>query len=154
MTMAVVASATASARDFEMGGDNNYSIMAPEPGTHRPHTVAASAPRPRLLGHEKFVAKLHRGQRMYATRGSSGVVLPTPVPKTELIPPEGSDAFHTPALPQQQGRTILPGTTTSIPNLPHGPESFQDRASRCAHQTGVYGVPNGTVPQYMAACAM
>ena len=30
---------TANARDFEMGGDSNYSIMAPEPGTGSHHAA-------------------------------------------------------------------------------------------------------------------
>jgi hypothetical protein len=36
--------------------------------------------------------------------------------------------------------------------LPHGVETFQDRASRCAHQQGLYGVPGTASNQYMSAC--
>jgi hypothetical protein len=77
---------------------------------------------------------------------------PTPLPRTPFIPPEGGAAFTTHPLPQEQGRTVLPGGN-SVPNLLHGAETFQDRASRCSFQAGLYGVPNGTSPQqYMGAC--
>jgi hypothetical protein len=144
------------------------SIMTPErgsgihqrAGTYRgtsafdtkPATVAASPPRrPSLLGREKFVAKLHR-RGLYAARGSSGSVLPTPLPRTQLIPPEGGGTLTVPPLQQEQGPTRIPGTAQIVPNLPHGSETFQDRASRCAFQSGLYGVPGNLRNQYMGAC--
>jgi hypothetical protein len=143
-----------------------YSIMRPESGAgaHQhalPHrrsstpetTTAATAPphRPSLLGREKFIAKLHR-RGLYAARGSSGSVLPTPLPKTQLIPPEGGGTLTLPPLQQEQGPTRIPGTAKIIPNLPHGQETFQDRASRCTFQSGLYGVPGNLRNQYMGAC--
>jgi hypothetical protein len=122
-------------------GDNQYpnSIMAPEPGAHRPlHAVKPFAKR-----------SMHR--HVFAARGSSGSVLPTPLPRTQAIPPEGGAIATTHALPQEQGPTILPNRNP-IPNLPHGPETFQDRASRCAFQQGLSGVPATTSNQYMSAC--
>jgi hypothetical protein len=129
-------------------------------GTHRgssapemtPATVAAIQPHhPSLLGREKFISKLHR-RGLYAVRGSSGSVLPTPLPRTQLIPPEGGGMLTTRSLPQEQGPTIIPGRTRAIPNLAHGPETFQDRASRCAFQSGLYRVPGTLRGQYMGAC--
>ena len=136
--------AAAQARDFEMGGDNQYpySIMAPEPGTHQRTPSHAVKP---------LAKSAHR--HVMTARGSSGSVLPTPLPRTQAIPSEGRSIAATPALPQQQGPTILPGMNP-IPNLPHGPETFQDRASRCAHQQGLYGVPATASNQYMSACSM
>jgi len=145
-----------------------YSIMTPEHGagahqrsvTHRgagavettPITAATSQPhRPSLLGREKFIAKLHR-RGLYAARGSSGSVLPTPLPRTQLIPPEGGGTLTVPPLQQEQGPTRIPGTAKIIPNLPHGQETFQDRASRCTFQSGLYGVPGNLRNQYMGAC--
>jgi hypothetical protein len=144
-----------------------YSIMTPERGagihqrgsTHRgaraaetaPATTATEPHHPSLLGREKFVAKLHR-RGLYAARGSSGSVLPTPLPRTQLIPPEGGGALTVPPLQQEQGPTRIPGTAKIIPNLPHGQETFQDRASRCTFQSGLYAVPGNLRNQYMGAC--
>ena len=144
-----------------------YSIMTPErgAGAHQhalPHrrssTSVTTAPpaaapphRPSLLGREKFIAKLHR-RGLYAARGSSGSVLPTPLPRTQLIPPEGGGTLILPPLQQEQGPTRIPGTAKIIPSLPHGQETFQDRTSRCTFQSGLYGVPGNLRNQYMGAC--
>jgi hypothetical protein len=85
-------------------------------------------------------------------RGSSGSVLPTPLPRTQLIPPEGNSAPIVRALPKEQPPTEVPGLARPIPNLPHGAETFQDRASRCAYQQGINGVPGTASTRYMGAC--
>jgi hypothetical protein len=159
---------------FTAGEDQYpYSIMAPEPGSgphhgaaansHRRHGKTVRAPvKPSTDEVAKPSAEEPAGppptqtppRRVSVVRGSSGSVLPTPLPRTRLIPPEGGRSLTLPNLPQQQGNTVIPGSTIGIPNLPHGTETFQDRASRCAHQAGVYGVPGNTTTQYMAACAM
>jgi hypothetical protein len=71
-----------------------------------------------------------------------------------VIPPEGSGSLVTPALPQEQGPTIVPGAQGlgAVPNLPHGPETFQDRASRCSFQQGLNSIPGSASTQYMGAC--
>jgi hypothetical protein len=142
-TVAVAVVSTSQARDFEMGGDSSYpnSIIAPEPGAHRPaHTTKPLSPQ-----------ALHHHFR-YA-HGSSGSVLPTPLPKTQALPlPSGGNTLAVkPITTTEQGPTILPGGQ-AIPNLPHGPETFQDRASRCAHQQGLNGIPGGASNQYITAC--
>jgi hypothetical protein len=131
------------------------TIMTPEPGTkhHQAATVAPPAHRhPSLLGHERFVAKLHRPGVFVATRGSSGSVLPTALPRTTLIPPEGTGKLTLPPVSQEQGPSIVPGVANPVPNLPHGAETFQDRASRCAFQSGLYNVPGTARGQYMGGC--
>jgi hypothetical protein len=145
-----------------------YSIMTPERGvtphqrvsTHRGASTmaakttlptAAQPDHPSLLGREEFISKLHR-HGLYAARGSSGSVLPTPLPKTQLIPPEGGGTLTLPPMQQEQGPTRIPGTAKIIPNLPHGGETFQDRASRCTFQAGLYGVPGNLRNQYMGVC--
>ncbi len=133
------------------------TIMAPEPGTAGHHDATAAAPIRRppasLIGREKFVGKLHRRPGVFvATRGSSGSVLPAPLPRTRLIPPEGGGAPITHVLPQEQGPSVVPGVANPVPNLPHGAETFQDRASRCAFQSGLYGVPGTARSQYMGGC--
>ena len=150
--------AVAQARDFEMGGDNQfpYSIMAPEPGTATHHRATRShRPPPDMTAPDTtpLTRRSTEGKRL-ATRGTSGSVLPTPLPRTRLIPPEGSSTLTTPALPQQHGPTFVPSAPSlgAIPNLPHGSETFQDRASRCTFQQGLYGVPGTAGSQYMGAC--
>jgi hypothetical protein len=151
-----------------------YSIMTPErsSGIHQravqhrgasaaettpatpatPATTAATEPHhPSLLGREKFIAKLHR-RGLYAVRGSSGSVLPTPLPRTQLILPEGGGALTLAPQQQEQGPTRIPGTAKIILSLPHGQETFQDRASRCAFQSGLYDVPGNLRNRYMGSC--
>jgi hypothetical protein len=152
----IVTGAVAQARDIEMGRDSNYpySIMAPEPGAghHRGAASARSRPLKSPAAVKQLAARPPRASS-YAVRGSSGVVLPTPLPKTQLIPPEGGSAPIIHAAPEQQGPIVLPGMN-AIPNLPHGTETFQDRASRCAQQQALYGVPATATGIYMHTCAM
>ncbi len=153
--IATAVSAAAQARDFEMGGDNNfpYSIMAPERGSvPRRQGKASAKKRHAAAPHPQAVTKTVPRTNLSVVRGSSGSVLPTPLPRTELIPPEGSNRLTLPALPQQQGPSIVPGVVNPVPNLPHGPETFQDRASRCAFQSGLYNVPGTAGSQYIGGC--
>ena len=155
LVLAIAAAAVAQARDIEMGGDSNYpySIMAPEPETAGHHRATTSGRTPRASRAAKPFVRPSTPRNYRAARGSSGVVLPTPLPRTELIPPEGDSApmLRTPG--QQQGHIVLPGPNP-IPNLPHGTETFQDRASRCAQQQALYNVPAGASALYMHTCAM
>jgi hypothetical protein len=162
---AIVVSTQATAQGYP-GYPN--SIMTPERGSgiHQragahhgtsaaeitPAPAAAIQPHyPSLLGREKFISKLHR-RGLYAVRGSSGSVLPTPLPRTQLIPPEGGGTLTVPPLQQEQGPSRIPGTAKIVPNLPHGQETFQDRVSRCTFQSGLYNVPGNLRNQYMGAC--
>jgi len=165
---------SAQARDFEMGGDSNYNIMAPEPGTGSHHlarnrhgrtslrhsqsstasqdaTQAATQAASQPIDTPGQIETFKHNRRLYAGRGSSGLVLPTPLPGPTHYAPVG-----TPAAPlrsvEQPGPTILPGTARAIPNLPHGPETFQDRASRCSFQSSINGIHAGQFGNYMASC--
>jgi hypothetical protein len=154
----VAATGNASARDFEMGGDNQfpYSIMAPEPVSHhasRHSTKSAKSGRATSPQVQTApIAEHVTPRKIYAVHGSSGVVLPTPLPKTQLIPPENSGRLTLPTIPSEQGPTILQGAARPIPNLPHGPETFQDRASRCSFQAGLNNVPGNLTNQYIGSC--
>jgi hypothetical protein len=134
-----------------------YSIMTPEPGSvshHRAGVRQSASRHTTSRGRERLMARSHRHVRS-ATRGSSGSVLPTPLPRTPLIPPP-SARIPTPhhGYASSPGPTILPNGA-AVPNLPHStPESFQDRASRCAHQQALFGVPGSGASTYMHTCAM
>ncbi len=138
----------ATAQEF----NDPYSIMAPERGVARHHAQrpVRQTRRGRSFQNSNTVKRAARPHTRIA-HGSSGVVLPTPLPRTQLIAPEGGSAPLVRSAPQQQGATVLPGVNP-IPNLPHGAESFQDRASRCAFQQGLYNVPGNLGTQYMGAC--
>lgn len=120
-----------------------FTIMAPEHGkaTHHRAKTFGRAAHARARAHRNFST----------VRGSSGLVLPTPLPRTPLIPPEGGAAVVR-VVPQREGSTAVPGLANPVPNLPHGTETFQDRASRCVMQQGLYNVPSGASTQYMGAC--
>ncbi|MGN6462404.1 MAG: hypothetical protein ACTHLY_14520, partial [Pseudolabrys sp.] len=56
---------------------------------------------------------------------------------------------------------VIPGTGQVVPSVPivprgsvpgGGAESFGDRAARCAHQSGLAGVPNDQRGTYMGTC--
>jgi NifB/MoaA-like Fe-S oxidoreductase len=145
---AVAVGAAAHARDFEMGGDTNYSIMAPEPGATNHHRATVPARTSKSLRTIKPSVRT-----FYPAHGSSGLVEPTPLPRTQAIPLEGNSAPMLRSPLQEQGPTILPGLNP-IPNLPHGTETFQDRASRCAQQQALYNVPAGSSALYMHTCSM
>ena len=148
LALILAANVQAMAQEF----NDPYSIMAPErvPARHHAHKSPVRTRHVPLSG-EKAPAKRSSREHGLIARGSSGVVLPTPLPRTQLIPPEGGGAPIVRAAPQQPGATVLPGVNP-IPSLPHGPETFQDRASRCAFQQGLYNVPGNLSTQYMGAC--
>lgn len=163
----------AQARDFEMGGDGNYNIMAPEPGTAAHHAVRnrhghVLARHSRSPAAKQDAAKeatqsaspvtdtpeqietFKRNRRTFASRGSSGLVLPTPPAGPTHYAPIGTPAVAQPSV-VQPGPTILP-SGRAIPNLPHGPETFQGRASRCAFQSSINNIHAGGFGSYMGSC--
>ena len=144
----IFAAGHASAQSFS----DPYSIMVPErvPARHHVHKSPMRTRHFRPSG-EKAAAEHEPRKHVSIAHGSSGVVLPTPLPRTQLIPPEGGGTLMVRSAPPQQGATVLPGVNP-IPNLPHGPETFQDRASRCAFQQGLYNVPGNLSTQYIGAC--
>jgi hypothetical protein len=175
----------AQARDFEMGGDGNYNIMAPEPGTGPRHVVRdrrgrTSRHSQSLTASQKVLQQpaqdatkdavkdaaassvtdtpeqietFKRNRAATAWRGSSDPVLPTPLPGPRHYAPlnTGPGVAVNP-LPREQPPTVLPGTGRVVPNLPHGPENFQDRASRCAFQSSINNIHAGQFGNYMASC--
>jgi hypothetical protein len=155
LIFAVVVVAPGRAQHF--AGDDQFpnSIMAPEPGGGGHHRGTAAKGRhkgnsPSQPSETVTKTNLPRGK--LAVRGSPGVVLPTTLPKTRLIPPEGGSSLVTPNLSREHGPTFVPGVAQPVPNLSHGPETFQDRAARCSFQAGLYGPQGGSSPNYMGAC--
>lgn len=103
--------------------DDRYNIMRPE------------LPEPWLA--PKY--KSPRGTVKHVTIPKSTIV----TPPTATLPP--------PIVVPQTGR-VLPNLPTVSGAGPDGRETFQDRASRCAHQAGVYGQAAGDRNTYMGTC--
>jgi hypothetical protein len=80
-------------------------------------------------------------------RGSTEHVT-IPPPARPLRPPA---AVPPPLYVPQTGRA-LPNLPNPAPSGPHGQETFQDRAARCAHQAGVYGQAAGNPSTYINSC--
>ena len=131
-----------------------YNIMRPEPGTraadHRRH-------RKREVEHRAQTSKGF-GVKQDTRRGSSGLVAPAPLaaPQPPLALPQQRGVAPPAAVPPplyvpQTGRA-LPNLPNPAPSGPHGQETFQDRAARCAHQAGVYGQTAGNTSTYINSC--
>ena len=148
--MAVLVLSLAASHAMAQGLNDPYSIMAPERVPAR-HHVHKSPMGKRYLPVRGEKTGAQHPNRAHVAHGSSGIVLPAPLPRTQLIPPEGGSAPIIRPAPPQQGAIVLPGVSP-IPSLPHGPETFQDRASRCTFQQGLYNVPGNLSTQYMGAC--
>jgi hypothetical protein len=130
VVLSVISAAPAYAQQSSnILGDNYGGIMVPEKG-YKP-------PRP-----EPWLAPKYKSPR--------GTVKRANIPKPKDVP-----------FPNTQVPTDLyvPQTGRVLPNLPTvsgsgrgGAETFQDRALRCAHQSGVYGQAAGNPATYMGTC--
>lgn len=128
LVLALMAPAAAYAET----GRPSWMIMTPEPGR------AAELPEPWLP--PKY--KSPRGSRQHVKHPRA----PTrraARPKVAPVPP--------PIVVPQTGQ-VLPNMPTLSPSGPHGTESFQDRATRCAHQAGAYGAAAGDRGTYIGTC--
>ncbi len=133
--LGLVAPGMAAERDSDGG---TITIMRPEPD-------AAPARQP---------ARAHKRK----TRGSSNPVYPTPLPAPQrpAAVPQIEAPPHRAKVPPP---LFVPETGRFLPNLPSagsgagGAETFQDRAARCAHQSGVYGPgATGSPSSYINSC--
>lgn len=115
--------------------DDPYSIMVPEKGGTN------GKPEPWLA--PKYQSP--RGTREHITvpRPTAPQAAQPKAPTAPKVPP--------PIIAPDTGRA-LPNLPTLSPSGPHGTESFQDRAARCAHQAGVYGPAAGNRTGYINSC--
>ena len=108
---------------------DNYSIMKPEKGA-------------RPAQPEPWLAPKYKSPR--------GTVKHVVIPRSKAIEPPIA-AVPPPIVVPQTGR-VLPNLPTVQGSGPRGAETFQDRASRCAHQAGVYGQAAGDRNAYVGTC--
>lgn len=74
---------------------------------------------------------------------------PKPVRPIEVPPPR---ATVPPPIVVPSTGAVLPNMPTVSPSGPGGRETYQDRATRCAHQAGVYGEAAGDRAGYINSC--
>jgi hypothetical protein len=113
---------------YDIMGDD-YSIMRPEKGS-----------RPTLP--EPWLAPKYKSPR--------GTVKHVTIPKSTIVAPP-STTVPPPIVVPRTGR-VLPNLPTVPGSGPGGAETFQDRATRCAHQAGVYGQAAGDRNTYVGTC--
>jgi len=112
-----------------------YSIIVPEPGS--PDSKPEPKPEPWLA--PKY--KSPRGTREH-------ISVPHPTAPRAPTPPK----LPPPIVVPETGRVLPNLPTRRSPSGPHGTESFQDRAARCAHEAGVYGPAAGNPSAYINTC--
>jgi hypothetical protein len=110
--------------------DERYNIMRAEPG-RRPDT-----PTPWLTPTYK------------SPRGSKQHVTPLRRPRS----PDVRVSAPPPPMRVPQTGQVLPNIRTLSPSGPNGTETFQDRATRCVHQSGIYGARAGDPGAYVGGC--
>jgi hypothetical protein len=110
--------------------DERYNIMRAEPGA-RPQQ-----PTPWLTPTYK------------SPRGSKQHVTPLRPPRS----PHLRAADPPPPIVVPQTGQVLPNIRTLSPSGPNGRETFQDKATRCVHQSGMYGARTGDPGAYIGAC--
>jgi hypothetical protein len=128
------------------GGDGGtINIMRPEPAPPAAKHHRAHKPR----SHREAEGPKGYGVKQDSRRGSSGAVLPAPLPAPQVVTPQ--PVTPPPLYVPQTGRA-LPNLPNPAPSGPRGQETFQDRAARCAHQAGVYGQAAGNTSTYINSC--
>jgi len=125
---AVLAGPVRAENGYNILGDD-YSIMKPEKG--------ARPARP-----EPWLAPKYKSPR--------GTVKHVVIPRSKTIEPPNT-AAPPPIVVPQTGQ-VLPNLPTVSGSGPRGTETYQDRASRCAHQAGVYGQAAGDRNAYIGTC--
>ncbi len=144
LALAFASVAAAPVRAAERRTDP-YAIMAPEPWL-----APKLKPQPRVRFQGRTYGARTFSARTYGAR-TYGARVPHARHRYATVP------LDLPTLRQPPAPSFVPGVGT-VPNLPPAPgvghETFQDRASRCAFQGSLYGVPQAAMSQYMASCAM
>lgn len=111
--------------------DERFNIMRAEPG--RPQELPTPWLPPKYKsprGSKQHVAPLHR----------------------QRIPPNVRVSEPPPPMLVPQTGQVLPNIRTLSPSGPNGTETFQDKATRCVHQSGMYGARAGDPGAYVGGC--
>jgi hypothetical protein len=114
---------------------DNYSIMVPEKGS-----------KPKVS--KQRVSKQEQPEPWLAPKykSPSGTAQQVRIPKSKIVNPSSAT---------DPGYVYVPQTGRTFQNLQtpgRGTETFQDRATRCTHQAGVYGQTGSARSAYMGSC--
>jgi hypothetical protein len=109
----------------------SWMIMRPEPG--RPQEV----PQPWLTPTYKSPRDFPQHVKPLKSKHHAHA------PRVSTPPP--------PLYVPQTGQ-VLPNQPTLAPSGPNGTETFQDKASRCVNQAGIYGARAGDPAAYLGGC--
>lgn len=137
MIMLIVLATTLATPAFAQTGNilsDDYQIMVPEKGSKRQISKREQP--------EPWLAPKYKSPR--------GTIQNVRIPKSKIVrPPSATDPGY--VYVPQTGRTFQ-----NLPSLPGsgpgGAETFQDRATRCTHQAGVYGQVGANRGSYMGSC--
>ena len=108
-----------------------WVVMKPEPG--RPQEV----PQPWITPTYKSPRDSRQHVKAAPHKGEAEA------PRISTPPP--------PMYVPQTGQ-VLPNQPTLSPSGPRGTETLQDKATRCVHQAGIYGLRAGDSAAYVGAC--
>jgi hypothetical protein len=123
------------------------ALLAPATGHAQSATGRYDIMRPEL-GHPEELPTPWLPPKYKSPRGSHNEVEPVePLPR----PRSGKAVTPPPIYVPQTGR-LVPNDRVLSPSGPHGTETFQDRAVRCAHQAGAYGALTGDRSTYIGSC--
>lgn len=125
---AVLAGSARAQNGYSILSDD-YSIMKPEKGARRAQP-------------EPWLAPKYKSPR--------GTVKHVVIPRSKTIEPPNT-TVPPPIVVPQTGQ-VIPNLPTVSGSGPRGAETYQDRASRCAHQAGVYGQAAGDRNAYIGTC--
>jgi hypothetical protein len=119
---------------------------------------SVSAQSPSNAGVPNIMTPEQPTQQPKKRRGSSSIVYPIPLPAPQGFSPPPTQQVVIPRSPEMPPALVVPETGRVLPNLPMigsgpgGAETSQDRAVRCAHQSGVYGDAAGNRNAYIGSC--
>jgi hypothetical protein len=160
LSLAMAAPVLAAPRHNDLGIP---SIMVPEYPARTKHKPERRTPRQPQNerapeAHKNAEHKPKSTNLRRRARGSSSPVYPTPLPPPLHYNPQPAPSVVTnpPPVPPP---IHVPETGRALPNLPtisgsgpRGTETYQDRATRCSHQAGVYGPAAGNRNAYVGSC--
>jgi hypothetical protein len=119
---------------------DNYSIMVPERGTEPKQKVSKQKVSKQKVSNQKVSKQEQPKPR------------PAPKYKSDRTAGEYSQTENCEPAARERLGICVRSTDRADVSPGRGIETFQDRATRCTHQAGVYGQTGGARGSYMGSC--